>query len=182
MPTKHKSKQELREDIAVRLMRRHSTAVVLFHHAIAESLGFGPTDHKCLDLLRERGATTGSELAAITGLTTGAITGVVARLERAGYLKRQPDPDDRRKQALHPVLERVREIGPLLDPIRKDTAELLGRFDSRQIAAIAEFIAGSTELVYRHTALLRAQALRAPARTRGTTDMTGRKNRIMRGR
>src|SRR5712692_1923719 len=103
-------KNELTEEIVGRLVRRHSTAVVLFHHAVAERLGIGPTDHKCLDLLRERGPMTGSELAALTGLTTGAITGVVARLERVGYLRREPDPHDRRQQILNPARERVRDI------------------------------------------------------------------------
>src|SRR5947209_7604013 len=84
------------------LARRYSTAAVLFHHAIAEHLGLGPTDTKCLDLLRERPAMTGSELSAVTGLTTGAVTGVVARLEKAGYVHREPHPEDRRKQILHP--------------------------------------------------------------------------------
>lgn len=96
------SRHELAEEIGGRLVRRHSNAAVLFHHAVAERLGLGSTDHKCLDLLRERGAITGSELAAITGLTSGAITGVVARLERAGYLRREPDPHDGRQQILHP--------------------------------------------------------------------------------
>src|SRR5260370_4757362 len=91
-------KNELIEEIVGRLVSRHSCVVVLFHHAVAERLGIGPTDHKCLDLLRERGPMTGSELAALTGLTTGAITGVVARLERAGFLSREPDTHDRRKQ------------------------------------------------------------------------------------
>src|SRR5712691_12922080 len=95
-----KSKQELVGEIVGRLARQHSTAVVLFHHAVAERLGLGLTDHKCLDLLRERGAMAGSDLSAITGLTSGAITGVVARLERAGYLCREPDPHDGRKQIL----------------------------------------------------------------------------------
>jgi hypothetical protein len=72
------SRHELADEIVGlvgRLMRRHSTGIVLFHQAIAERLGLGPTDHKCLDLLRERGTLTGSGLAAITGLTSGAITG-----------------------------------------------------------------------------------------------------------
>ena len=80
---------------------------MLFHHAVAERLGLGPADHKCLDLLVERGSMTSSQLAAITGLTTGAITGVVNRLEAAGYVQRQPDPDDRRKQVLTPVPEGI---------------------------------------------------------------------------
>jgi len=58
---------KLADEIVGRLARQHSTAVVLFHHAVAERLGLGPTDHKCLDLLRERGAMAGSDLSAITG-------------------------------------------------------------------------------------------------------------------
>src|SRR5829696_9202870 len=107
MGTSGTSPQELIEQIVGRLARRFSTAAVLLHHAVAERLGLGPTDHKCLDVLRERGAMTGSALAAITGLTSGAITGVVARLERAGYLRREPDPHDRRKQVLRPAPERA---------------------------------------------------------------------------
>lgn len=152
-----KSKNELIQDIVGRLVRRHSTAAVLFHHAIAERLGLGPTDHKCFDLLRERGTMTGSELAAITGLTSGAITGVVARLERAGYLRREPDTHDRRQQFLYPTQERRRDIQAVFDPLRKDAATLLEQFDTHQLAAVAEFLAGTADLIYRHAALLRAQ-------------------------
>lgn len=157
-----KAKHQLSEEIVGRLVRRHSTAAVLFHHAVAERMGLGLTDHKCLDLLRERRAMTGSELAAITGLTTGAITGVVARLERAGYLRRESNPNDRRQQILHPVLERVPAIQKVIEPIRNDVAALLEHFDTRQLKAIAEFLAGTTDLIYRHAALLRAQTLCVP--------------------
>ncbi len=163
MVTLQDSPQELAEAIVGRLVRRHSTAVVLFHHAVAERLGLGPTDHKCFDLLREQGSMTGSELAAITGLTSGAITGVVARLERAGYLRRGPDPHDRRKQILVPAPERVREIQAVFTPIKEETVAVLDRFDAHQLAAIAEFLAHSTDLAHRHAALLRAQALMLPS-------------------
>jgi DNA-binding MarR family transcriptional regulator len=108
---------------------------------------------------------TGSDLAAITDLTSGAITGVVARLERAGYLRREPDPHDRRQQILHPALERMRDIQHVFDPIRKDVAALLENFDGHQLAAIAEFLARSTDVAYRHMALLRAQTLRSSTTT-----------------
>lgn len=156
----HKSQHDLTDEIIGRLARRHSTAVVLFHHAVAERLGLGPTDHKCLDLLRERGPMNGSELVAITGLTSGAITGVVTRLERAGYLRREPDPHDGRKQILHLALKRA-HIQDLIDPLREDVAAMLDRFDSHQLTAIAEYVARSTDLIYRHAALLRAQTLSA---------------------
>ena len=161
MGTARKNKQGLTQEIVGQLARRHSTAVVLFHHAVAECLGLGPTDHKCLDLLRERGAITGSELASITGLTTGAITGVVARLEQAGYIRRESDPHDGRKQILYPALERS-PIQAVIEPLRKDVTALLENFDTGQLSAIAEFLTHSTDLIYRHAALLRAHNLYAP--------------------
>ena len=159
-----KSKNDLADEIVGRQARRHSTAVVLFHHAVAERLGLGPSDHKCLDLLRERGAMAGSDLGAITGLTSGAITGVVARLERAGYLRREPDQHDGRKQILHLALERS-HIQDVIDPLRKDVAALLENFDTRQLTAIAEFLTRTTDLVYRHAALLRAETVFELGRT-----------------
>jgi DNA-binding MarR family transcriptional regulator len=167
MGAARKSKQELGAEIVGRLARRHSTAVVLFHHAVAERLGLGPTDHKCLDLLRERGAMAGTDLSAITGLTSGAITGVVARLERAGYLRREPDPHDGRKQILRLALERA-HIQDVIDPLRKDVAALLENFDAHQLTAIAEFLTRTTDLVYRHAALLRAETISDVGRTRVT--------------
>src|SRR6266478_10162778 len=167
MGTARKNKQALTEEIVGQLARRHSTAVVLFHHAVAERLGLGPTDHKCLDLLRERGAMAGSDLGAITGLTSGAITGVVARLERAGYLRREPDPHDGRKQILRLALERA-HIQDVINPLRKDVAALLENFDAHQLTAIAEFLAGTTDLIYRHAALLRAETNSDVGRTHVT--------------
>src|SRR6266700_1659723 len=160
MRAARKNKQEMAGEIVGKLARRHSTAVVLFHHAVAERLGLGPTDHKCLDLLRERGAMAGSDLGAITGLTSGAITGVVARLERAGYLRREPDPHDGRKQILRLALERS-PIQDVIVPLRKDVAALLENFDAHQLTAIAEFLARTTDLIYSHAALLRAHSLSA---------------------
>src|ERR1700681_2910756 len=169
-----KRQRELADEIVGRLARRHSIAIVLFHQAVAERLGLGPTDHKCLDLLRERGTMTGSDLAAITDLTSGAITGVVARLERAGYIRREPDPHDRRQQILHPVVERMRDIHQVFDPIRQDVTALLESFDTHQLTAIAEFLARSTDVAYRHVALLRAQTLDAPGRATAPAETPGR--------
>lgn len=138
------------------IARRYSTAAVLFHHAVAEHLGLGPTDTKCLDLLRERPAMTGSELAAVTGLTTGAVTGVVARLENAGYVRREPHPMDRRKQVLHPVEARVQQVHDVFEPLRGDLGTLLAEFDAHQLEAIARFLAEGTHITFKHAALLRA--------------------------
>ena len=160
MTTALKNKRVLAAEIIATLARRHSTAVVLFHHAIAERLGLSPTDHKCLDLLRERGTITGSELAGITGLTTGAITGVVARLEQMGFVRREADPHDGRKQVLRPALEQS-PIHDVIAPLRKDVATMLENYDSGQLSAIAEFLTRTTDLLYHHAALLRSHTLYA---------------------
>jgi len=158
-PKRGQGRQETVEEIIRHLMRRHSTAAVLLHHALAELLGLGPTDLQCLDLVRERGALTGSELAVITGLTTGAITGVVARLERAEYLHRESDPHDKRRQILRPSLERTPNVRKIFEPLHKELAVLLGQFDGKELGAIATFLARSRELAYRHIALIRSLAL-----------------------
>lgn len=157
-----RSKRALADEIVRRLARRHSTAAVLLHQAVADRLGLGPTDHKVLDLLRERGAATGSGLAQMTGLTTGAMTGVVNRLEEAGYVRREPDPEDGRKQTLHVVKDRVDALDAVFGPLRTEIARLLEPFDEDQLEAIAEFLAGATDCMLRHGALLRAHGALGP--------------------
>ena len=63
---------------------------------------------------------SGSELAAITGLTSGAITGVVARLERTGRVRREADPHDGRRQVLRPVPEGLRDIQDVLASVQEE--------------------------------------------------------------
>jgi DNA-binding MarR family transcriptional regulator len=106
---------------------------------------------------------TGSDLAALTGLTTGAITGVVTRLEQAGYLHREPDPDDARKQKLRPSFERKQGIHHVFEPIRKDLAAILEGFDWHQLSAIANFLQHTTDIAYRHLTLLRSDLWPRPS-------------------
>jgi DNA-binding MarR family transcriptional regulator len=139
-----------------RLARRHSTATVLFHHAVAERLGLGPSDHKCLDLLLQHEGMTGSRLAALTGLTTGAVTGVVNRLEKAGYVRRRPDPSDGRRQLLQPVTERVAEVAAWFAENAPDHADLLAGMNSEQISAVTTYLSRATDHLEQRAALLRA--------------------------
>jgi DNA-binding MarR family transcriptional regulator len=148
------------DEIVGDLARRNSTATVLFHHAIAERLGLGPSDHKCLDLVRERGPVTAAELATLTGLSTGAITGVVARLLRAGFVAREPDPHDGRKQILTITAKAHHQLRQVFDGLSDDTsAALINGFDDDQLATIAEFLRRATNFTLRRTAQLRVQTL-----------------------
>lgn len=80
------------------LGRDSSMVTVMFHARVAEQLGLSATDHKCLDLAARGGQPmTAGRIAELSGLSTGAVTGVIDRLERAGYVRRVRDPHDRRK-------------------------------------------------------------------------------------
>jgi DNA-binding MarR family transcriptional regulator len=80
------------------LNRELSTMMVLFHSRIAEQMGLSGTDHKCLELvLRSDEPITAGRIAQLSGLSTGAVTGVIDRLERRGLVRRVRDPHDRRK-------------------------------------------------------------------------------------
>ncbi|WP_222264692.1 MarR family winged helix-turn-helix transcriptional regulator [Modestobacter marinus] len=139
--------------------RRHSTATVLYHHAIAERLGLGPSDHKCLDLLLQHGELTGSRLAAMTGLTTGAVTGVVNRLESANFLRRRPDPTDGRRQLLEPVPERVGEVAAVFEENGPALDRLIVGMTPDQVAAVLTFLVRATDELQERTTRLRGRAL-----------------------
>jgi DNA-binding MarR family transcriptional regulator len=175
-------RQDLAAQITGPLARRYSTATVLLHHAIAERLGLGPTDHKCLDLLLDRGPMTGSQLAAITGLTTGAITGVVARLERTGFVRREPDPRDRRKQIVMPVPARIREAQEVFASLQPTPDSLLDGFDTAQLEVIAEFLTRGAEFNLQRAANSRAQLLTDGGPVRNSTRLRGMTNTTAEGK
>src|SRR5215475_8697482 len=97
----------------MRAMRDTSARGVLFSQAVAERTGINSTDLECLDFIVMRGPLTAGELAEATGLTTGAITGVIDRLERAGVAQRQRDADDRRKVLVKVLPAALRRLEPL---------------------------------------------------------------------
>lgn len=79
------------------LIRKESRAAALFVHTVAKSMNMHITDIKCLDYLIDTGSATAGNLAKITGLTTGATTAMIDRLEKANFIRRENDPKDRRK-------------------------------------------------------------------------------------
>jgi DNA-binding MarR family transcriptional regulator len=131
------------EEISQQVGRDLATKSVLFHHHLAARLGLSVTDLKCLDLLRAaRLPLTAKNLADRIGLTGGAITGVVDRLEAAGFVERVRDPQDRRRWELRPLPDRQREVMALFAPLTDAMVELAAGYDDRQLAAIAGFLDG----------------------------------------
>lgn len=120
-------------------LREVSGTGVLFSQAAAERLGLNSTDLECLGLIAS-GPVTAGELAQATGLTTGAITGVIDRLERAGYAQREHDTMDRRKVRVRAQPEGLRRAAPIFEPMRCATAEVLSRFSDGELALILDFL------------------------------------------
>jgi DNA-binding MarR family transcriptional regulator len=152
--------EEVAESLGEQLGQEFSSRTVMLHEAVAESLGLHSTDHKCLEhILREGGGepVSARELADFTGLTSGAVTAIIHRLERAGYVQREPHPTDRRQVLVRPVLERAREIQEQFEPFREAWTKLCNSYSPRELALIQDFMARSIELL-RHEALrIRAQ-------------------------
>jgi DNA-binding MarR family transcriptional regulator len=105
-----KARAALMEDLEY-AVRRSSALGVIFGQTVASRVGISSSDLECLDFLNLEGRVTAGRLAELTGLTTGAITGVADRLEKAGLVRRERDDNDRRKVFIAPVPENVAKVG-----------------------------------------------------------------------
>jgi len=138
--------------------RQMSTGAIMFHQAIADRLGLHPTDHKCADLIIRNGAMTSGRLAELTGLTTGAITGVVDRLESRGMVRRVADPRDRRRVIVEIVKNDAVEcrMRDLFQGISDGTRALLEGYSDGELALILDFVQRSNAMSHAETLKLRA--------------------------
>jgi DNA-binding MarR family transcriptional regulator len=100
-------------------MRKASAQGTMFAKAVADRAGISSSDMDCMDFLNIEGRMTAGRLAELTGLTTGAITGVIDRLEKAGFVRRERDQDDRRKVFITPVPARMMEIGHFYELLQR---------------------------------------------------------------
>jgi DNA-binding MarR family transcriptional regulator len=147
-------------------LRKMGAQSVLLSDVVAKLVGLNSTDLECLDLLLLSGVTTAGRLAAHTGLTTGAITAVIDRLERAGFARRRRDPGDRRRVFVEAMPRCVREIGPLYRPLAHATAKLHDEYDDRQLALVADYLSRAFGLAAEHVNWLQTQPPLRRVRTR----------------
>jgi DNA-binding MarR family transcriptional regulator len=137
-------------------LRSFTAYAVLFSHAVAERLGLSATDSRCVDILNQHGPITAGRLAELTGLSTGAVTGIIDRLARVNFVRRESDPTDRRRVIIQLVPERENEAFTHLVSIQSRVDKLLDRYDQKELAAIADFLTRSGDATAEEISHLRA--------------------------
>lgn len=157
--------------------RRLSTATIMFHQAVADRLGLNLTDHKCVDLLLLNGPLTAGELARMTALTTGAITAAVDRLEKAGFVKREDDPDDRRRVVVHVVPQRLSAMSTLFDSFSARLDDVAARYTTQQLALVVDFLTRTCAALQESAEELRQQPTPARRQVRAKSNREGGRKR-----
>ena len=132
------SKAHLVEEV-VRGGREFSTGTVLFHQAVGQMLGVNVTDMKCLDRMTLKGTVSPRELAELTGLSSGATTAVIDRLERAGMVQRRPHPTDRRGTTLVLTEEAQRKLPRLFASLGQAMTRLVSSYSRSELEVLTDF-------------------------------------------
>ena len=138
-------------------MRNASGQGVIYSQMVAERLGVSSSDLECLDFVVTRGPQTAGDLAEATGLTTGAITGVIDRLEQAGFAQRERDAHDRRKVLVKFQPGAERRIMPLFKPIERASMEVLAGLSDKELALMLDVMTRLSDAANAAMAELRAQ-------------------------
>ena len=137
--------------------RRYQQGTDALDQAASELLGINRTDARCVDIVLLRGRVTAGELAVAAGLSPGAATTAIDRLERAGDVRRAGDPDDRRRVFVEPT-ERIVELAEeVYGPLRDGGAVLMQGFSERQLTAITKFFEGAADLQLNRANAVREQ-------------------------
>jgi DNA-binding MarR family transcriptional regulator len=142
-------------------VRRASAQGVMFGQTVADCAGISNSDMDCLDFLIMDGKVTAGRLAEITGLTTGAITGVVDRLEKAGFVRRERDANDRRKVFIAPVPENIAKIAKLYEHMQRAMLKEWEAYSEAELQLLLRFARQSYQTMLAATAELKAM-LEAP--------------------
>jgi DNA-binding MarR family transcriptional regulator len=122
-----------------------------------------PADLESLDILARHGPMTAGRLAELTGLTTGAITGLVDRLERRGYARREPHPTDRRSVIVQPLTETAEhDLVPSYAGMSQAMRELMSEYSGEELSVITDFLTRAAAITADQIAAVRSKATKEP--------------------
>ncbi|MGA9669294.1 MAG: MarR family transcriptional regulator [Terracidiphilus sp.] len=137
-----RTRQELLRQVGQELGREISAQSIFFHEIVAQKLGLNATDTKCLGLISGSGTSevTAGDLGRITGLTTGAVTGILDRLEAAGLVERVRDVGDRRRVFVRPKPEAAARLEKLYQGLGEAMTMLVSGYKTSELELICEFL------------------------------------------
>lgn len=147
------SKKDLEKQVMI-AARDNGMSSVLFRNAIGRKLELNITDSECLSLLSIKGISTPTELARYTGLTTGSTTAMLDRLEKAKFIRRLPNPKDRRGVLIEINKHYTETVGPFIAGLQKAHNELLASYSDRELETIADFLTRFTNNVQDSTKMI----------------------------
>ena len=148
-------RKELVNEVLAGFQRSSGQGVVL-SQLIADKSGLSPTDLESLGFLEQEGPVTAGRLAELSGLTTGAVTRLIDRLEAAKYVRRRDDPADRRRVVVELNRARLKEFAPYYDPMREDSSRILERYSEKELELIARLFRDMNDFGLRHADRIRA--------------------------
>lgn len=123
---------------------------IAFDSATAERLGINRTDLNCIDVIERHGGVTAGQLAAEAGLTTGAVTAVIDRLERAGYARRVRDDEDRRRVKVEVTPKARNEAEKIYGPMMVEWAAVMNSATADQLRAMVDFMRTANKVKPKH--------------------------------
>src|SRR5580658_661474 len=140
--------------VGMELGRELSTTSIFFHQAIASKLGINVTDTRCFELMSRysQGPLTAGDIARASGLTTGAVTGILDRLEKAGLVERFRDASDRRKVFVRPCLEALQKVSRLYEGLAAASLKHASSYSTKELELIQRFFEGSLKILRDQTA------------------------------
>jgi MarR family transcriptional regulator, organic hydroperoxide resistance regulator len=127
--------------------RRMGSVSTLHNHAVADYIGLHQTDQACIDLLDWTGPLTAGEIGTHLGLSSGAVTGLIDRLETGRWVRRERDPQDRRRVIVHLSTERGDELWSLYKPLAETIEAYRERLDLRDLQLVVEFLEFANETI-----------------------------------
>jgi DNA-binding MarR family transcriptional regulator len=139
-------------------IRAQQNAVDLMDEAASASLGINRTDTRCLDILDQRGPILAGELAQAAGLSTGAVTTVLDRMERVGFAQRVRHSHDRRKVVVQITQEAKRRSWELYGPIAERGFQELNQLSDEQLVVFRDVLNRGTEFLTGYAARVREMA------------------------
>jgi DNA-binding MarR family transcriptional regulator len=148
----------MNNDAIRKLSQQYAYTSIQMHEAIGRKAGLSGTDHKYLGFLMEKGQMTAGELSDLTGLTTGAVTGLIDRFEKKKLVKRQFAEDDRRKVFIKPNTENIMTLFvPLYKEFRNKAEKLMASFSNKEIKIIETYFLKSIEIMNETTSKLNSK-------------------------